>query len=539
MKISNIFKSIFSLLVLCLSLNACSNDNGEIIPRNEIKDIKNLPQDALAYTTDTPNDSEYFIAKISTQEYQNTEDLRKALAKDYIQKFTSPWYEEANPNMDEVFWILPSLLSLAGFDALEPSELQKESGKLRLDDKIKDFLNSWHEAAPKKATESKDKTNKEKPKFYSEDLQEINPEFVKKVIKNMDLNSYLCESCPTKRAIITSTTDVRALPTNKPLFNKINGYPFDRWQNSLIFANTPVLITHTSRDGRWVHIQSSYIYGWVEAESLGLMSEKQIDEFASRGFFVPILDKIPIQIQEQNETLYLGEARIGQLFPAFEHYKSHSVLTIYKRDSNGRAIPKHFNTYNFGDLYGYAPFPLWFRDGKIAAVIDTMLGQKYGWGGYLENRDCSAFIRDIFTQFGLHLPRNSKAQVDYGKNEYNHEVISLKDLSSEEKEAYIIKHATPFKTILWQSGHIMLYIGHKDGRALIAHSAWSVTTGERFENLLGGVVITSLHVGEERNSSFATSPLLIDKIEAMSDLSSLSMLIQNTQEISESSGISK
>ena len=111
--------------------------------------------------------------------------------------------------------------------------------------------------------------------------------------------------------------------------------------------------------------------------------------------------------------------------------------------------------------------------------------------------------------------------MNYGKNS-----VDLSTLTREEKEAFIIANATPYQTLLWQCGHIMLYIGHFEGKALIAHSVWSVTTGKKYENMLGGVVITTLHVGEEHNGTFAKSPLLIDKIGAMSDLSILAKQIQ-------------
>ena len=39
-----------------------------------------------------------------------------------------------------------------------------------------------------------------------------------------------------------------------------------------------------------------------------------------------------------------------------------------------------------------------------------MMGQPYGWGGYLFNRDCSLAMRDLFVPFGVWLPRNSSAQ---------------------------------------------------------------------------------------------------------------------------------
>ena len=113
----------------------------------------------------------------------------------------------------------------------------------------------------------------------------------------------------------------------------------------------------------------------------------------------------------------------------------------------------------------------------------------------------------------------------YGNNQ-----VDLSNLSRKEKESYIIANATPYQTILWLQGHIMLYIGEYEGRAIVAHSAWSATTGRGYENMLGGVVITSLYVGEEHNSLFAKSPLLLDKVKAMSNISQLAEKITAPQE---------
>ena len=199
-------------------------------------------------------------------------------------------------------------------------------------------------------------------------------------------------------------------------------------------------------------------------------------------------------------------------------------VAVYVRLPNGEA--KREQVYLPNEMI--KPFPQIADSKAIAEIINTMIGDKYGWGGFLESRDCSAFVRDIFTNFGIHLPRNSKAQVYYGNNQ-----IDLSNLSRKEKESYIIANATPYQTILWLQGHIMLYIGEYEGRAIVAHSAWSATTGKRYENMLGGVVITSLYVGEEHNSLFAKSPLLLDKVKAMSNISQLAEKITAPQELSE------
>ncbi|BAM12233.1 putative cell wall-associated hydrolase [Helicobacter cinaedi PAGU611] len=446
---------------LILGLNACAD---KVIPSHQVKDLQTLPQDALFYL---PADLE---------SKRNDKVLAK-LQKDYLQKHFSPWHQKPNPKKNEVFWIVPSLQNLA-------------------------------------TNESKTKS---KNKSYGEDLQEISPQIAQNIIDSMNLSSYPNQN---QKAIITTTTAVRAVPTNKPLFNKINGYPFDRWQNSLIFANTPVLITHISKDKQWVHIQSSFVYGWVESTHLATLTSKQISEIESYTQYIsPKIDKIPLYNSQHH---FISQARIGQIFPKYGTQLKQSVgVAVYVRLPNGEA--KREQVYLPNEMM--KPFPQIADSKAIAEIINTMIGDKYGWGGFLESRDCSAFVRDIFTNFGIHLPRNSKAQVYYGNNQ-----VDLSNLSRKEKESYIIANATPYQTILWLQGHIMLYIGEYEGRAIVAHSAWSATTGRGYENMLGGVVITSLYVGEEHNSLFAKSPLLLDKVKAMSNISQLAEKITAPQE---------
>lgn len=446
---------------LILGLNACAD---KVIPSHQVKDLQTLPQDALFYL---PADLE---------SKRNDKALAK-LQKDYLQKHFSPWHQKPNPKKNEVFWIVPSLQNLA-------------------------------------TNESKTKS---KNKSYGEDLQEISPQIAQNIIDSMNLSSYPNQN---QKAIITTTTAVRAVPTNKPLFNKINGYPFDRWQNSLIFANTPVLITHISKDKQWVHIQSSFVYGWVESTHLATLTSKQISEIESYTQYIsPKIDKIPLYNSQHH---FISQARIGQIFPKYGTQLKQSVgVAVYVRLPNGEA--KREQVYLPNEMM--KPFPQIADSKAIAEIINTMIGDKYGWGGFLESRDCSAFVRDIFTNFGIHLPRNSKAQVYYGNNQ-----VDLSNLSRKEKESYIIANATPYQTILWLQGHIMLYVGEYEGRAIVAHSAWSATTGRGYENMLGGVVITSLYVGEEHNSLFAKSPLLLDKVKAMSNISQLAEKITAPQE---------
>ena len=152
-------------------------------------------------------------------------------------------------------------------------------------------------------------------------------------------------------------------------------------------------------------------------------------------------------------------------------------------------------------------------------MIERVGAENYGWGGAYENRDCSSFIRDIFANVGVWLPRNSKAQVEWGKRK-NGGYMELPD-DNDKKIATLLAHAKPFRTIIWLKGHIMLYIGAIAGNPIVAHQVWGISGGGEVE-IFSRVSITTLtpkidfdSVNIVKNDGDSKQTLL-DRIKAMS-----------------------
>ncbi|WP_187900058.1 SH3 domain-containing C40 family peptidase [Helicobacter pylori] len=421
-----------------------------------LKDLS-LPQEASSYLASSQNGS-----------HNNSIDpqaLRKNLKESYLKAWYSPWLDaKIKSNKKEVFWIL--------------KEMNKSTG-------------------------------------YGEDLKPNAKAFNDELIKSMDIERYPSAKI---KAVVVRDSDVRAVPTNKPYYLSQKGYPFDRYQNSLIFQGTPVLITHFNLDKTYAHIQSSFVYGWIKVSDLAYMRDKDIELLTKiKNYVMPIKDKIPLYTDYGD---FYTDARVGELF----------ALIPQSQKTPQNPLKKELKAYGFlRDSKGYATlqsvilnekdffvFPKAFTSENMAYFIDTMLGQKYGWGGLLGNRDCSAFTRDSFANFGILLPRNSYAQSRYANN-----YVDLSSMKAKEKEDYIIKNATPFDTLIYLKGHIMLYLGERNHQAIVAHSIWSVQTQKHFKTLshkIGGVVITSLWLAEEHNGAFSKKKLLIDRVLGMSDL---------------------
>ncbi len=422
-----------------------------------LKDLS-LPQEASSYLASSQNGS-------NNNQSIDPQALRENLKESYLKAWYSPWLDaKIKSNKKEVFWIL--------------KEMNKSTG-------------------------------------YGEDLKPNAKAFNDELIKSMDIEHYPSAKI---KAVVVRDSDVRAVPTNKPYYLSPKGYPFDRYQNSLIFQGTPVLVTHFNIDKTYAHIQSSFVYGWIKVSDLAYMRNKDIELLTHlKNYVMPIKDKIPLYTDYGG---FYTNARVGELF----------ALIPQSQNTPQKPQKKELKAYGFlRDAKGYAAlqsvildekdffvFPKVFNSENMAYFIDTMLGQKYGWGGLLGNRDCSAFTRDSFANFGILLPRNSYAQSRYANN-----YVDLSSMKAKEKEDYILKNATPFGTLIYLKGHIMLYLGTYNHQAIVAHSIWSVQTQKHFKTLshkIGGVVITSLWLAEEHNGAFSKKKLLIDRVLGMSDL---------------------
>ena len=113
-----------------------------------------------------------------------------------------------------------------------------------------------------------------------------------------------------------------------------------------------------------------------------------------------------------------------------------------------------------------------------------------------QNRDCSATMKDLFSPFGIWLPRNSMDQAAKGVV-----FIDLSRLSCKEKEKMIISKGIPYLTLIWLRGHIMLYIGSYKGRAMVFHNLWGIKTksflGKEGRKIVGHAAITTVSPGKD------------------------------------------
>jgi len=311
-------------------------------------------------------------------------------------------------------------------------------------------------------------------------------------INELTANAQLA-SAPQKgfAAITLQNTDLRVLPTSDAHLSNPNNcaLPFDNMQNSGVAANTPILVSHVTKDKKWVLAETSYAMGWLPARHIAAVAENFSKEWEGCPYAAITRDKTPIA-SETGKVIF--KAPLGSFFPKVQENERGMQVLIALADKQGNAFSQ--KVFIAKERIANKPLPL--TPANLAGIANELMNEPYGWGGLDQKRDCSSTLMDLFAPFGIWLPRNSGHQAKMTGT-----FIDFKNLSPAEKEAAILKQGIPYFTLLWLKGHIMLYIGNQDGQALAFHNFWSVKTrdarGRMGKKIIGRSAITTLRPGKE------------------------------------------
>ena len=321
--------------------------------------------------------------------------------------------------------------------------------------------------------------------------------YLEQIVSNANIDALATLWLP---AITTKNTLLRNIPSSSEIYANPakpgEGYPFDYAANSALGIAYPLLVSHFSSDKKWAFVQNDAVWGWIKSDDIKFLDEDEIFRYKNSNFIAILVENS--DILNQNGEI-ISSARIGTILPFDKRY-----------DGNFSGILPTKQRYFIDDKNATIfPAPL---DDKIAkTTINSLLGQSYGWGGVDLLRDCSLLTKDFLATFGFHLPRNSKAQSNKG------EKFSLSHLSNDEKLNFIKQNGVPYKSLIFQSGHIMLYVGIVGENAIILHDVWGLKTLDKQRAIIGKIALTTLEIGKNR-PDIPTENLLISKISAMTIL---------------------
>ncbi|MCH3950553.1 MAG: NlpC/P60 family protein [Acidaminococcus sp.] len=263
-----------------------------------------------------------------------------------------------------------------------------------------------------------------------------------------------------KYGVLTSRANVRVFPTEAQAFETPADTNFDDWQCSAADPTTPVRIYVADKTGSFYYVRTPDYRGWVPSRYVALTDR------ATWKKFVEPAD--PAVVTGRLLTLKAGtEDQLYQMGTAIPTEKGNLLLPV--RDDKGTLkIIRQKPNYNDSLHKGYLPYTA----NNIVTMAFRHLGAPYGWGGLKNSVDCSAFSQDVYKTVGIQLPRNSGEQARSfpGKD--------VRAMTLPQKLKYI--DTLPAGALLFKPGHVMIYLGEKNGTPYMIHALGSY--GERTGN---------------------------------------------------------
>ena len=273
---------------------------------------------------------------------------------------------------------------------------------------------------------------------------------------------------------------------------------------------TGVAVLHESRDGEWCFVLDGSYCGWVRKESLAVCRDKEewLSICQPERFLVVtgceiILDETALDTHTAGMMLPMG-TKIKLAEQADERVDGREGFGCYLAE-----LPFRREDGSLGTEKAWIPVSKAVHEGYLTMTADAVIGQAflfqgkiYGWGGSLSSNDCSGFVRQVYSCFGLELPRNSAAIAkiyDLGGRECKYMTAGKK------KE---ILRAVPAGTLLFMDGHLMIYLGMEGEEPYVISScATFIEPGDRTGSIQEayGVFVSNLELLRKNGDTWLES----------------------------------
>jgi len=335
--------------------------------------------------------------------------------------------------------------------------------------------------------------------LYGQDGKTISDRQRSEILANLALAAVPAQR-PLQYGLVTHRAALRAFPTALRVFSSQGDTDIDRFQESALFPGDAVAVLHESADGRWLFVTNERYSAWIEKRFVGIGDADTVLGYGQHGPYRVVTGATAFTAYTPEEPRVSRlQLDMGVRLPVLADWpaatpvngqQAHAawVVQLPVREADGRLklvpalLPRSQDTA--GDYLALTPRLLLQQAFKF-------LGERYGWGHDYDTRDCSGFVSEIYRSFGVLLPRNTSAQAVSP---------ALDRLPFTEKAGKAARDravsALQVGDLVYIPGHVMMAIGHVDGRTWVIHDtaggSWSGADGTRVQAHLNGVSVTPL-----------------------------------------------
>ena len=260
------------------------------------------------------------------------------------------------------------------------------------------------------------------------------------------------ENC-TIKGIIVERSNLRSFPSDIHFYETNTLNNFDMLQETELLVGTNVLILHESLDKVWNFVISPTYAGWVKKDNIAILNDKNEDLFNSKDFIIVTDSKVTINNKVLDMSVKL---------PYLETNQDGYLIALPKKDKDGYLDYDKVTISRDKAHIGYLEYT------KRNVIIQAFKYENtpYSWSGLDNNVDCSSYVSNIYRTFGIYFPRNTSQQ-----NKSIGTITNLEGKSNQDK-LKLIENTEP--SLLFQSGHVMLYLGKVNDKHYIIHASGDI-----------------------------------------------------------------
>ena len=281
-------------------------------------------------------------------------------------------------------------------------------------------------------------------------------------------------------------------PTTIPLMGGPDDNEFDMNMVTAVDMGEPVVLIHTSRDGRWSFVQHSLYTCWMPSDAIAFGTRETVAMLRDKENIVVATGHRVSVYGDPSVSAAIGSFQMGSYFPIAAVGNEYMAVQIPGRGSNGELIARQGYVRRDSNIsIDFLPYTL----RNVYRQIFLPYGHRYGWGGMYEERDCSNYVLDVYRSFGIILPRNSSKQAEASRA-----VITL-DGMNRPTRMQVLNSSPGGITILRLPGHVMIYLGDVNGKPYMAHDFWAWRTpaedgGPDITHRAARIAVTDFLLGE-------------------------------------------
>lgn len=301
--------------------------------------------------------------------------------------------------------------------------------------------------------------------------------------------------------IATKRTHLRALPTDEALLDSPSDPDTDNQYLVGIRVNEPVVITSKSKDGKYYLAKNVCCSGWIPSDCVAICKDKEewltAWDIDNEDALVVWGDKVYTEYsnagKETSELmLTMGtvlrladDVNPNDLTDLRAAYNNHVVWMPVRNEDGSYSKKLTLISESEAVFEGYLPL----TKQNIAKVALSSLGNVYGWGGSLNSEDCSGYMRNIYKCFGFELARNTTWQTSMPMAK-----VDMKNMAKEERIKML--DGLTIGTILYISGHEMMYLGSDNGKYYVISAVGTIMQPEnpKVRQRICSVAINTLDV---------------------------------------------